>query len=308
MSGEPGSRIAHFKERVFELLEGTNSTDRGARVVGGVIIGVIMINVAAVIFETVASIDGRFHEVFHLIESVSVAVFTLEYVLRLWSCTSQPRYRRSVLGRVRFMFTPLAIIDLMVILPNYLALVHGLDLRSVRAFRLIRLTRLLKVGRYSRSLKTLGAVLEAKREDLTVTAVCIGFLLVVMSSVIYFVEREAQPEVFSSIPETMWWAVITLTTVGYGDVTPVTPLGRALGGLVALTGIGIFALPAGILASGFTTVRREKDNSSVPQTCPHCGAGLGTPSSTESLAPASTPTPTPTPASTPDDENLPRAA
>ncbi|KKO18591.1 MAG: Cyclic nucleotide-gated potassium channel [Candidatus Brocadia fulgida] len=126
-----------------------------------------------------------------------------------------------------------------------------LDLRFIRALRLFRLFRILKMGRYSESIRTLGNVLKEEKEALAITVFAVLILLVVASSLMYFVENAAQPEAFSSIPEAMWWGVATLTTVGYGDICPITPLGRFLGAIIALLGIGTIAVPAGIVTSGF---------------------------------------------------------
>lgn len=147
------------------------------------------------------------------------------------------------------------------------------DMRFIRGIRLFRLIRLLKIGRYSSSLRTLINVLKRKKEELIISVFSIFILLIIVSSLMYFIEHKAQPEAFSSIPASMWWGIITLTTVGYGDVYPVTIVGKLYGSFIAFLGIGLFALPAGILASGFAEeIHQSKvDNS---ETCPHCGKSL----------------------------------
>lgn len=157
------------------------------------------------------------------------------------------------------MLTPLAMIDLFAILPFYLPMIIPLDLRFIRAVRLFRLFRLFKIGRYSKALSLLKKVLKDKKEELILIIFVVFLLLIIFSSLMYFIEKEAQPEAFSSIPEAMWWGIITLTTVGYGDVYPITPLGKILGALIAFLGIGMFALPAGILGSGLVEVVRKKE-------------------------------------------------
>ncbi|MCZ7662877.1 MAG: potassium channel family protein [Thermoleophilia bacterium] len=158
---------------------------------------------------------------------------------------------------------------ILAIFPFYVG-VGRLDLRFLRALRLFRLLRVLKLARYSESLALLGRVFRAKKEELVVTLCAVLFLLFLASSFIYYVEHEAQPEAFSSIPAAMWWGVATLTTVGYGDVYPVTVAGKVLGAIVAMLGIGLFALPAGILASGFADEMRRKRTDETAM-CPHCG-------------------------------------
>ncbi|MCI0486018.1 MAG: ion transporter, partial [Blastocatellia bacterium] len=193
----------------------------------------------------------------------------------LWSCTTDKSFERPIAGRIRFALTPLALIDLVAILPFYLPMIFALDLRFVRILRLFRVLRLFKMARYSESLKTLGNVLKLKKEELVVSLLVLSILLVFASSLIYYAENESQPEVFSSIPAAMWWGIATLTTVGYGDIYPVTPAGKILGAIIAVLGIGMFALPAGVLASGFAEEiqkrRREKN------LCPHCGNDIDTP-------------------------------
>jgi len=161
----------------------------------------------------------------------------------------------------------MALVDLVAILPFYLPLVLT-DLRILRLIRLFRLLRLLKMLRYSESLRIFTDVYRMKKSELAMVFMVILFLLVIASALIFHVEQEAQPEAFSSIPAAMWWGVATLTTVGYGDIYPITPLGKFLGAIIALLGIGLFALPAAILGSGFVGALRRKASSKFY--CPHC--------------------------------------
>jgi voltage-gated potassium channel len=202
----------------------------------------------------------------------SVGIFSVEYVLRLWTCTRNPRFQGPLAGRLRYIVTPLAVIDLLAVLPFYLPLILPFDLRFVRAVRLVRISRLLKVGRYSEALKLFGKVLRAKREELVTAVFVLLILLVVASSLLYYAEHDVQPDKFSSIRSAMWWGVATLTTVGYGDVFPLTSTGKFLAALISLLGIGFFALPAGILSAGFVDeIRRRKE---AAKRCPKCGATL----------------------------------
>lgn len=133
------------------------------------------------------------------------------------------------------------------------------DLKFVYIISILRLLRLIKISRYSESVRNLGTVLYAKKEELLATAFAVFILLFFASSLMYFVESSAQPQSFGSIPDAMWWGVVTLTTVGYGDIYPITPIGRFLGSILAFLGNGIFALPAGIISSGFSEeVQRRK--------------------------------------------------
>jgi len=232
----------------------------------------IILNVLSVVLETVESLYARYSHLFKNFEVFSVIIFTLDYVLRLWSCTEADKYRAPVWGRIKFMFSFLALVDLFSFLPFYLPKFIPFDLRFLRAFRLFRSIRILKIGRYSEAVRLFGRVLNKKKVELLTAVFAIFILLVISSSVLYFVEHEAQPDKFKNIPEAIWWGAMTLTTVGYGEIYPVTVLGKFLGSIMSLMGIGLFALPAGILTAGFVEEIRAKKESS--EKCPHCGAKL----------------------------------
>lgn len=276
-----------LRRRVHEVLR-VGSKSAVARTVNTSIVVLILLNVLAIILETVQSLRLAYGTWFDAFEILSVAVFTAEYLARLWVVPEDPTFRGAVRGRLRWMGTPLAIVDLLAVLPFFLPMVVGLDLRFLRVLRLFRLVRVLKLARYSKAIQSMGRVFRSKRQHLLMTLFLVGVLLVLASSLMYLAEHEAQPEAFSSIPDTLWWAVITLTTVGYGDVVPVTPLGRVLGAVIALLGVGMIALPAGILGSGFIEeLQREHDEAeeaaeaaqrdAQPRACPHCGKDLDAP-------------------------------
>ncbi|MDZ4064197.1 MAG: ion transporter [Coriobacteriia bacterium] len=261
-----------LKRRVWDLLEVTYHPDDHSRIIDWYDISLailIVLNVIAVVLESVDSIGVPLATYFTAFEIFSVAIFTLEYVLKLWACTADPRYSRPLVGRLHYVITPMVVIDLAAFAPFYMWFLP-LDLRFLRVMRLFRLLRVLKLGRYSKSLTLVVRVLKRKSSDLAVAAIVLLVMLVLASSAMYYVEHEAQPEVFASIPDAMWWGVATFTTVGYGDVYPVTPLGKILGSFIAILGIGIFALPAGILASGFS----EETGRQESPVCPHCGESL----------------------------------
>jgi len=188
----------------------------------------------------------------------SIAVFTLEFLLRLWTAPlhSGGIYTHPVRGRLRFLLSPMMLIDLVAILPYYLGVIAGIDLRFLR---LIRLLWILKITRYFPAMSTLGRVLKRERRTLAAVMVIMLIILFIASSLVYLLEHERQPEHFASLPHAMWWGMATLTTVGYGDVVPVSPMGRVLGVVIMLLGIGTFALPAGILASAFAEERKRRD-------------------------------------------------
>jgi len=260
------------KKRVYEILEGYSS-DRPTEITNGVIVSLIGVSVAAFTLGTVDTLYRSAGRLFDLIETVSVLLFTVEYLLRLWSCTSEKRYSASISGRLRFARSPFLLIDLAAILPSYLPFL-GANLLFLRAVRLNRLFRAVKLGRYSTALQTFGRVVAAKRYDLLTSFVVISMGLFMVSSFEYLAEHDAQPETFSSIPAALWWGIGTITTAGYGDVVPKTSAGKIIGSVGSLLGIVCFALPAGIFAGGFVEEfqRRQRETKSV---CQHCGRPLG---------------------------------
>ncbi len=271
--------VKKLKRRIFLLLETKEHQRKSSRFFEYFLIFLIISNTLAVSIESMEEIFESNKVWLIGFNRFSVGVFTLEYILRVWSCTTLDKYHHPLWGRLRYMFTPLAIIDLIAFLPFYLPFTQ-VDFRSIQLLRLTRFLQLLKLGRYSRAIKILTQVVYLRREELILTLNIVVFLMIFSGSLIYFAEHEAQPDKFPHIPASMWWAVITLTTVGYGDVYPITPLGKLLGGILALLGIGIFALPAGIIASGFTEVialNQRKNKTISPKICPHCGNNIDQP-------------------------------
>ena len=256
-----------IRKRVREIVVVARPGDTASRTFDVFVVTLILLNVAAMIAESVEHVRSAMGTSLAVFEYFSVAVFSAEYVLRVWSCVEDPLYQRPIIGRLRFAATPLAIVDLLAVLPFYLPFVR-LDLRMLRMLRIMRIIRLAKLGRYSDSLQTLGRVVATKKEQLVSALFILVILLVIASCLMFYAEHQTQPDTFSSIPAAMWWAVTTVTTVGYGDVLPATSLGKLLGSVIAVLGIGMFALPTGILGAGFV---EEMERRRQPQSCPHCG-------------------------------------
>ncbi|BDM81983.1 ion transporter [Acaryochloris marina] len=271
-----GKRKKTWRRRVFEILEVADAGDRASQIFDISLLVLILANLVVITLETVEGLTTQYRTYFEVCETVSITIFTIEYLLRIWSCTAAPDFQHPVLGRLKFLFTPLALIDLMALAPFYLPLLIPIDIRFIRFVRLLRVLRLFKLSRYFQSFQVLGNILKSKRDELLVTLMGVFGLLWLASTMMYFIEHDAQPEAFANIPATMWWGVATLTTVGYGDIYPVTTAGRVLGSVISILGIGLFALPTGILASGFTEEldRRKQLPSPEPSTCPHCGKPL----------------------------------
>ena len=264
---------------MWELLDVAHPGDRASAIFDVAIRLLIALNIVAVILETVPALATRAGAFFSAFEVLSVTVFSIEYVGRVWSCVEIPRYREPVTGRIRYALSPLALIDLLAVLPSLLPAL-GVDLRMMRGVRLFRLFRILKLTRYSRSLHLIGRVFRRAREELVIALSAIALVLIVASSLMYYAEHGAQPNLFSSIPAAMWWGVVTLTTLGYGDVFPVTPFGRLMGGVFAIAGVLLVALPTAMLGAAFVEeFRREREEETTVAThenaggerCPTCG-------------------------------------
>jgi len=258
-----------MKKRIYEILEKAQKGDTASLIFDWFIMSLISLNVLAVILATVQSLSNQYSKFFRLFEIVSVIIFTIEYILRVWSCTINENVKHPVFGRLKYLVTPFAIVDLLAILPFYLPRLIPVDLRFLRALRLIRLFRVLKIARYNDAIATLKNVILKKREELMVTVFTVFIFLILLSSTVYLVENPVQPEAFPDIPTAMWWGVVTMTTVGYGDIYPITVLGRIFAAIVSVLGVGLFALPAGFLASGFSEELRKGKKKKI--TCPECG-------------------------------------
>jgi voltage-gated potassium channel len=257
MTAKPGPGLT-ARRRAYEIVQESASGDLVSRLFDRAIVWLIIVNVVAVVLETVDWIGRDYGDALWAFEVVSVAIFTAEYAVRLWVAPEHAPFGRLTPGRARlaWVVTPGAIIDILAIAPFYLWLLLPFDLRFLRIFRLIRFFKLV---RYSSGLVSLFRALYNERRALIGCVVIMFGLVLTAASLMHFAEREAQPDKFGSIPAAMWWAVATLTTTGYGDVVPLTPIGKILGGVTMIMGLAMFALPVGIVATAFANEihRRE---------------------------------------------------
>lgn len=226
----------------------------------------IFLNTIAIILHSIPSLRARYDQYFIDFEVFSVVIFTFEYLLRIWSIVEQPGYNHPLKGRIKYIFSAWGIIDFLAIFPFYFSLFNT-DLGFVRVLRVLRMLRLFRLSRYFHALRIIINVIKAKKEELVLSMSFIIFLLFIASSMMYFLEHELQPTVFKSIPDALWWGVNNMTTVGYGDMMPITPFGKIISGIVSILGVAAFGLPTGILASGFA------EHLEAPRSikCPHCG-------------------------------------
>ena len=250
----PGQHPRSRRRLIYDLLDPTVQTFWD-RVVHTALIWLVLVNATAVVLQSVPSVDARFGILFLAVEVISVLVFTLEYGLRLWTAVEHMPYAgRSPSGaRWAWAVSPSGLIDLIAILPFYLVLFGQGDL-DLRAIALFRLLRFLKLVRYSSGLASLVEAVYAERHALWATLLILGGLVLTMASFMYLAERNVQPDRLGTIPDAMWWAVVTLMTVGYGDVVPVTPLGKVIASITAVMGFAMLALPIGIIATAFSDV------------------------------------------------------
>ena len=290
-ASNPDTPPSALRRRVFNLLDPQagqrgrgfgRSQEKGSFLVEIVLVVVVVINSASLILWTVPSFRAGYDVWFHVIEYITVAVFVVEYVLRLWSAPEADPYGHAWGLRWRYVISPVALIDLAALAPSAAAAAlllvtgGGFSLSFLLAVRL--LTRTVKLARYFPGGRRLGVVLRQRGSQLLATVAGLLVLLVIAASLMYFAEKDAQSEAFSSIPAAMWWAIVTLTTVGYGDLVPVTLAGRLLAAVIALLGIGLFALPAGIISAGMLETEMEDAGKEGRQPrpaggeiCPHCG-------------------------------------
>ncbi len=252
------ARMRQWRKRVYEVLERDAVQDATARVVHVALVLLILANAAAAVIETVPELDAHYRAELHVFELVSFVIFCVEYVLRLWVAPEHPRFRgfTTSQARMRYAMTPAAIIDLLSVAPFGLVLMFNADLRTVALFRLVRF---MKLARYSPGLSSL---VEAMRNERHALFACLGIIsavVLIAASAMYVAERDVQPKVFGSIPLAAWWAVVTVTTVGYGDAVPITLAGRLVAAAAMISGLVMLALPVGIIASSFADVIRRRD-------------------------------------------------
>lgn len=245
------NRDRTFRQKVFSLLNPTPTSGDLHHIIDHVIAVSVLLSVISIILETVPWIHKPFQKEFYAIEIFTVVIFSLEYVGRLYSCCEMPKYQEPIVGRIKYMFTLGALIDLVAVLPFFIGLAfhEEFDLRFLRVFRL---SRLLKITRYTGTLNTMYKAIYRERRVLFAAAFMMVLLVILTASLGFEFEHAAQPDKFDTIPDAMYWAVITLASVGYGDLTPITPMGKAMTVVISLIGIGIFAIPAGLMASAFT--------------------------------------------------------
>jgi voltage-gated potassium channel len=245
-----------FKKDVHILLHPELGDSKWDKFLNAFILTLIVLNVISVMLETVHPLYENYKTAFDTFDLISVIIFTVEYILRVWSCNVEKKYAGSVKGRLKYMLTGGALIDLVAFFPWYLHNIFGFRLTA-----------------YTKSAQMIYNVFRSRIRELLLSLLLTVFLIVIASCIVYFAEHNVKGTLFTSIPATLWWAVVTLTTTGYGDMYPVTALGRALTGVIMLTGVAFFALPAGIITAGFLDEMRVIRKGKLYK-CPHCGGDI----------------------------------
>ncbi len=257
-----------LKKKIYHLVEKGAHGNTINRVFDYVIMVLILLSVTSIICESIKGVNSKFGLLLIWFDTFSILVFSIEYLMRLYvSDITHPAGSR-IKSAGKFIFSVHGLIDLLAILPFYLPMLIKTDLRFLRILRLSRFIRILKINRYNNSLNLIGLVFKEKRYELAVTGFVAFIVLLIASFMMYYLEGEKQPDAFPNILAAFWWAIATLTTVGYGDVYPITAMGKVLSGLIAIMGIGLVALPTGLISAGFMHKLEGRKSGKV---CPHCG-------------------------------------
>lgn len=252
------------RARLYAALDAS----RGERLslLNTVLVVAILLSVAVAVIDTERSIAEPLAGVFLGLDALFLILFGAEYLARLWAAPENPNYAHPVSGRLRWMMSLNAIVDLLALAPA-LILFGATPAYLLRLFRLLRIMRLAKLGRFSRAWQMMAEAVASRRTELWLTLGSAGLIMLVSASMLYLIEGDVQPDKFGSIPRAMWWSVITMTTIGYGDVFPITPLGKLVAGMTAIAGIGLIAAPTGILASAFSdAAQRHREAVSIKRT------------------------------------------
>jgi voltage-gated potassium channel len=261
-------RPSTWRARFDHILAPAENPPWLARLVNAILVALVLLSVVGAVVETLDELAPKIAWLLRLVEALAVAVMAVEYALRLWVAPEREAIgtREPWRARLHYVTSFVGLIDLFAVLPAIVALVLPIPVDVLRLFRVLRL---LKMARYTPALTLFAAVIRNESRALLATLLVVVILLVLEASIMYVLEREAQPKVFASIPHAMWWAIVTIATVGYGDMIPVTPAGRIFGGMVMVIGIAVFAVPAGILATGFASEIRKRDFVVTWQTVAH---------------------------------------
>ncbi len=258
-----------LKTKLFHIVEKGHHGNRLNQVFDYFIMSLIVLSVFSIILDSISGIREDYGSLLNAFNVFSIVVFTAEYMIRIYISDLTYPSKNNITSRLTFIFSGYGLIDLLAILPFYIPIFIALDFRFLRILRLFRFVRILKINRYNNSLNLIWTVIKEKKSELIVTGFVTFIVLFMSSFIMYYIEGDVQPDQFPNILAAFWWAIATLTTVGYGDVYPVTSIGKILSSIIAILGIGIIALPTGIISAGLIG---KIDKTSKPESkiCPHC--------------------------------------
>ncbi|MCL2089071.1 MAG: ion transporter [Oscillospiraceae bacterium] len=265
-----------LKKRIFKIIQPHKSKDVSSTAFDWLIVLLIVINIFIIVFDTL-NLQEHSSYVLRVIETVIVVVFTIEYILRLWTAGFIYKNLSSVKAALKCAFTFLMIMDFIAMMPFYLQFLLYIDLNVLRMFRLFRMIWFFRIKReYIKALSNIFEVFRRKAVSLIFSVFITFTLMIVASILIYAAEKDAQPEVFSNALYGLWWAVITITTVGYGEIYPITILGKILAAFFSILSIGMISIPTGIISSGFIEKAREDRLAAKgsKRFCPYCGKDI----------------------------------
>ena len=265
-----------IKKTIFDIIQPAKRGNLASKLFDVFIMLLVFASIASVFILTF-DVSARVIKYLYYIEQVALTVFSIEYLLRIWTADMLYPQLSPWRARGKYVLSGMAIIDLVSILPFYIPMFFTIDVEVIRALLLMLLLRLFKLSRYTDAVSAIWSVFRNKIQEMLVSVVFVVMILIVASLLIYYAEHDAQPDKFANAFSGVWWAVATLTTVGYGDIYPVTGAGRLLGGIIALTGIGLVAVPTGIISAGFVELLEKKRGDKPdekPNYCPHCGKKL----------------------------------
>ena len=251
-------RVARFRQRLYGILDQGSGVDGLGAVVNWTLIVLIVVTLTATVLESVPRLAAQYGEAFEAIEYAALITFSIEYAARLWTAIEPPRWRRfgAIRSRLSFAASPAGLIDLVAVLPFWLSLVVAADFR---AFLVLRLIRFFKLTRYSPAMRSLLEALYTERRALVGCFVILCGATLIAAALMHVAEGATQPDKFGTIPDAMWWAIVTLGTVGYGDAVPITVAGRLVAGLTIFVGLLMVALPIGIVATAFANEVHRRD-------------------------------------------------
>jgi voltage-gated potassium channel len=260
-----------MKKRIYNLVEKGAHGSKINLIFDYFIVALIILNVIAVALDTLTGVNAGLLQFLRIFEIFSIIIFTIEFLMRVYVSDITHPARNKFFSACKFIFSPYGLIDILAILPFYIPFIIKVDLRFLRVLRLVRFFRIFKISRYNSTLKLFWDVFREKKAEIQMTFFIATLLILVSAFTMYHVENPVQPDKFTNIFKSLWWTVATLTSIGNQDIAPITVLGKIISGLMSVMGIGLIALPTGIISAGFIEKIDKNKSQKKKEVCPHCG-------------------------------------